>query len=152
MLPFLGYQFFDDPKTFRVASENCESNGGKLALPTREAANRDIVDLAKSHMGSTLLTPDEAPIWINVLLDSDNIPTQDLNYTNWKLNTPEDLDENCVTVDTRGSDAYKWDDEYCDMELPYICEFTGNVTMAKLLVEVLIVERERGLRELDVCL
>ena len=135
----LGYEFFVDYKSFNEATEDCQSKGGKLALPTNEATNGIIVNLAilqydlAIQNGSSPHWNAAVPIWINVQLDGDNQPTTTLMYTNWRSDNyaPNNPDDECVRVNTRGPAAYAWDDKTCTAKYSYVCEFTGKGKIQK---------------------
>ena len=119
------------PKTFEDANKDCKSRGGKLPLPTTDAMNTEIVDIARAGYvlaGSPTLSNLAPAIWIDVILKSKSEPA--LEYTNWKANTPNNLDQApvCVRINIIGKhNAYKWDDRDCTTEFSYICEIEGEL-------------------------
>jgi len=113
------YKYFEDPKNWTSARNDCIAQGGDLAS-TANAAENDFI-----HS----ITPNDRFPWIgfNDIASENSWQWSDgsaVTYTYWNSGEPNNSgDEDCTHIHHySGSADKKWNDGNCGSALPYICE------------------------------
>ena len=112
------------PKTWALARQDCNENGGKLFLPMDQKENEGIYDLYNQRANKI------ERFWIDVAALDKNSPLlyttgegQELSYINWRFNEP-DSPNTCVLMGTNFAPPYVWVDKGCNFLYDYVCEKT----------------------------
>ena len=112
------------PKTWALARQDCNENGGKLFLPMDKIENNGIYDLYNQRVNKT------ERFWIDVAALDQNSPLlytsgegQELSYINWRFNEP-DSPNTCGIMGTNFGLPYVWADIGCNYLYDYVCEKT----------------------------
>ena len=109
--------------TWNLARQDCHENGGKLALPMDKAENDGIYDLYEKR--AKILKR----FWIDAIALDENFPLvyttregQELNFTQWRNDQPNDNNACGFMGTDLGSIPSVWADGQCNLVYDYICE------------------------------
>jgi len=116
------FQFVDNAVNFESARKNCKGLGGMLARIDNEQENSFIKGLIK-HTAWIGLN-DRTTEGSFVYADSPARAT----YTKWALGEPNNLNwfgntQDCVKMYGWGLAKGAWDDDYCNVNKAYVCQF-----------------------------
>ncbi|XP_077977476.1 MAM and LDL-receptor class A domain-containing protein 1-like [Glandiceps talaboti] len=111
-------------KKWTSAQDYCASRGGQLAEIRSNSQNDQVYNLLSGL--------EIATVWIGLhdrhsegfytFIDLSTTSSND--YSKWHTNEPNNYDnEDCIQMLAHGSGASQWNDQDCNDELPFVCEY-----------------------------